>query len=271
VSAETTLDAVPAAWAAALIESDRRYFEAGAEVLAFPGASIAVLRGAESLAAGCVAQRIDVGCAAAAPDSWLAELEARFRDLGASRVRLYLEGAHGTLDAALARRGYRRRVEHGFVRECGGPAEDPGVELVSSDDDDGWIVRRELLRRSGSAPDGFAADPDLWIDMERRRTRAGYMRPYLVRRGGDVVGAACAASAGPLLRIKNVCVDPAHRRSGVATALAVRFADLAASQGFAAAGCFAIEGEAGMGIYGRAGYRDLTSQLEWVSNLGSRT
>jgi ribosomal protein S18 acetylase RimI-like enzyme len=266
VSAETTLDPGPAAWAAALLESDRRYFEAGADVLAFRGASIAVLRGAESLAAGCVAQRIDVACASAAPDSWLAELEGRFRDLGASRVRLYLEGAHRTLDEALARRGYRRRVEHGFVRGSRGPAENPGVELVAADDDDGWSVRRGLVRRSGTVPDGLLADPDLWIDMERRRTRAGYMQPYLVRRGGDVVAAACAASAGPLLRIKNVIVDPAHRRRGVAIALAVRFSALAAEQGFAAAGCFAIEGEPGMGIYGRAGYSNVTSQLEWVSD-----
>jgi GNAT superfamily N-acetyltransferase len=266
VSAETTLDPGPAAWAAALLESDRRYFEAGADVLAFRGASIAVLRGAESLAAGCVAQRIDVACASAAPDSWLAELEGRFRDLGASRVAS-TSRAHTVRSTRRSRAAATGGASSmASSRGCRGPAENPGVELVAADDDDGWSVRRGLVRRSGTVPDGLLADPDLWIDMERRRTRAGYMQPYLVRRGGDVVAAACAASAGPLLRIKNVIVDPAHRRRGVAIALAVRFSALAAEQGFAAAGCFAIEGEPGMGIYGRAGYSNVTSQLEWVSD-----
>jgi predicted GNAT family acetyltransferase len=95
------------------------------------------------------------------------------------------------------------------------------------------------------------------------------MQPYLVRRQGDVVAAACAAASGPLLRLKNVVVDPAHRRRGVATALAVRFAGLAAELGFSATGCFAIEGEVAMGIYVRAGYREATSQVEWMLELGS--
>ena len=59
-------------WSRDLLESDRLYFEAGADVLPIPGAVIAAMRGAEKLAAGCVVQRIDPD-AVGAPDSWLAE------------------------------------------------------------------------------------------------------------------------------------------------------------------------------------------------------
>ena len=261
----------PESWAAALLESDRRYFEAGAEIVAVPGAAIALLRGAESLASGCVVQRIDSArleaSSHAAVESWLGDLESRLRSIGAARARLYVERTGATLAATLSRRGYRRRVEHGFVRESGGAGESD-LELEPADDDAGWSRRLDLVRRAGAVPDGLAADPGLWIEMERRRTRAGYMRPFLVRRGDGVVAIAGAAPCGPLLRLKNVVVDPGHRRRGVATALAVRFARLAAEEGFSAAGCFAIEGDPGMGIYGPAGYRAVTSQDEWVRELG---
>ena len=52
-------------WSRELLESDRRYFEAGADVLPIPAAVIAVLPGAERLAAGCVVQRIDTSLVAA--------------------------------------------------------------------------------------------------------------------------------------------------------------------------------------------------------------
>jgi ribosomal protein S18 acetylase RimI-like enzyme len=265
VAARAASDSEREDLASALLESDRRYFEADAEVVGLDGGSIAVLRGAESLAAGCVVQRIDASRAAADPDRWLDELETRLRTLGATRARLYLERSEDALETALARRGYRSRVEHGFVRDAVACATE--LALVASDDEPGWERRKEVVRRAGTSPDGFAVDPDLWIDMERRRCRAGYMRPYLVRRGGDMLGAVCAATAGPLLRIKNVIVDPAHRRQGVATAIALRFAGLAAEEGFAAAGCFAID-DAGE-IYSRAGYRIETSQVEWTRDLTS--
>jgi GNAT superfamily N-acetyltransferase len=230
-----------------------------------------MLRGAESLPAGCVVQRIDPSRADVGTeerDDWLADLESRLLGLGVPRARLYLARPDPELEAALARRSYRRRVERGFVRAA---AETAGssLELVPADDEPGWSWRRDLLRRAGGVPDGLPSDPDAWIEMERRRCRAGYMRPYLARRGSEIVAVACSAACGPLLRLKNVVVDPAHRRRGVATELAVRFGVLARERGFAAAGCFAIEGEPGMRIYGPAGYRAVTSQVEWVRELGA--
>jgi hypothetical protein len=253
-------------WSRDLLESDRRYFEAGADVLTIPGAVIAALRGAETLAAGCVVQRIDAEAAGLEPDRWLAEVEDRVRALGSPRARLYLEAPQARLEEALARRGYRSRAEHGFTRVAGdgGGAE---IELVPAEDEDSWSARRELMRRQEQGIDGHPVDADLWITLERRKCEAGYMRPYLMRRSGRVVGAVCAAPCGRLMRFKNLVVDIDYRRRGVATATAVSFARMARDEGLEAAGCFVLEGEPGMVVYPRAGYGPSAVQTEWMREL----
>ncbi len=257
-----------AEWSRDLLESDRRYFEAGAEVIPVPHAVIAVLRGAESLASGCVVQRIDAAGAAADPEAWLGEIEDRLRALGSPRARLYLDSPHALLERALERRGYRSRVEHGLARAAGATAGGAEVEFLTAEDESGWSARREVMRRAGSGPDGHPTDPDKWVAMERRRHAAGFMRAYLIRRDGKVVGVIGAAPCGSLLRMKNLVIDPAHRRQGAATAAAVRFAALAEEGGLSAAGCFALDGEPGLAIYPSAGYRVVVRQIEWVRGLG---
>jgi ribosomal protein S18 acetylase RimI-like enzyme len=257
----------PRAWARDLLESDRRYFEAGAELFPVPGAVIAALRGAESLAAGCVVQRIDAAQAASDADAWLAGVEGRLHALRSPRARVYLDTPHAPLERALERRGYRPRVEFGFVRAAGGGPGGIEIELLPAEDEHGWSARRALMHRAGRGPDGHSMEPELWVAMERRKSRAGYMRPYLIRTGGEIVGAVCAAPCGSLLRMKNLIVDPGHRRRGVATATAVHFARLAEGKGFTATGCFALDGEPGLVVYPRAGYMLLARQTEWVRDL----
>lgn len=257
----------PRAWARDLLESDRRYFEADAELFPVPGAVIVALRGAEALAAGCVVHRIDAAQAASDADAWLVDVERRLRALRSSRARVYLDAPLAPLERALERRGYRLRVEFGFARAAGDSAGGIEIELLPAEDESGWSARRVLMHRVGRGPDGHSMDPELWVAMERRKHRAGYMRPYLIRTGGEIVGAVCTAPCGSLLRMKNLVVDPAHRRRGVATATAVCLARLAAEEGFAATGCFALDGEAGLVVYPRAGYRLLARQTEWVRDF----
>ncbi len=260
----TALD--PSDWSRDLLESDRRYFEAGAEVVPIPGAVIAVLRGAQSLAAGCVVQRVDADAGGAEPDAWLAEVEDRLRALGSPRARLYLDAPQGRLEDALARRGYRPRAEHGFIRAAGDVGETE-IELVPAEDENDWSARRDLLRREELGVDGHPLDPDLWVALERRKCEAGYMRPFFIRSEGRIVGALCAAPCGNLLRLKNLVVDADCRRRGLATATAVFFVRLARDAGLEAAGCFALAGEPGMHVYPRAGYGDSVVQTEWVRSL----
>lgn len=254
-------------WSRQLLESDRRYFEAGAEVLSIPGALIAVLRGAEELAAGCVVQRIDTSLVAADADAWLFDTEIRLRALRVPRARLYVETPDPRLDRALRERGYVARTEYGFTRTAAPSGGVGRVELLAAEDENGWQARRALLSGDTLGVDGHAMRPDLWITMERRKHEAGYMRPYLIRTDRRVVGGVCAAPCGELLRMKNLVIDPAHRRRGVATAAALAFARLAAEDGFSAAGCFALEREPGLVVYPRAEYAHSASQTEWVRSL----
>jgi hypothetical protein len=254
-------------WSRDLLESDRRYFEAGADVVPIPGAVIAVLRGAEELAAGCVVQRIDTSLVAADAVTWLFEVEARVRSLRAPRARLYVETPDPRLDRALRERSYVPRTEYGFTRAAA-PSDGEGqVELLASEDEPGWKARRALLSGETLGVDGHAMKPDLWITMERRKYEAGYMRPYLIRAERRVVGGVCFAACGSLLRMKNLVIDPAHRRRGLATATALASVRLAADEGLAATGCFALEREPGVEVYARAGYDSSATQTEWVRSL----
>ena len=263
-------------WSRDLVESDRRYFEAAAELVAIPGAVIAATRGLETLASGCVVQRVDTARVAADPEPWLTDLEARLREMGSALARLYLDAPNAAvedapdsaLERSLRRRGYRSRVEYGLARAAGGEENGVHIELRGAQDEAGWLERRRLMRRVGVSPDGHGADADLWVELERRKHAAGYMRPYLVEVDGEVVGAASSAACERLLRVKNVAVDPAHRRRGIATAIVAGLARKAAEEGFAAAGCFVAEGEPGLVAYPRAGYRVIVTQTEWTRDLG---
>lgn len=256
-------------WSRDLLESDRRYFEAGAELVPIPGAVIAVLPGAANLAAGSVVQRIDAEAAAADAEAWISLVEEALRDLGVPRARLYLDDPHPhpALDAALRARGYRPRAEHGFTKAAAS-SEGFEIELVPADDERSWSVRRELMDRQNRGVDGHPIDADLWIELERRKHAAGYLRPYLIRAGGRIAGAVCAARCGALLRMKNLVVDADFRRRGVATATAIRFAGIAREEGLEATGCYALAGEPGLVIYPRAGYGAAGVQTEWVRELG---
>ncbi len=255
-------------WARDLLESDRRYFEADAESIPIEAATIARLRGAESLAAGCVVQRVEAAGIPERVSAWLAEVERRLRSFGSPRARIYLDQPDAGLEAQLTQSGYRSRVEIGFVCEAAPARVEPSVELVPADDDHGWSTRRKIMERCRLGPDGHQADPDLWVEMERRKCRVGYLRPYLISAGGGVVGAACLATCGSLLRLKNLFVDPDCRRRGVATAAAISAAQLAEQEDrVVATGCFAVAGEPGVAVYTRAGYREVTRQTEWVRDL----
>lgn len=258
-------------WSRDLLESDRRYFEADAEMISLEGATIALLRGAESLAAGCVVHRIDAPGTSARADAWVTEVESRLRTLRCPRSRIYLDQPAPSLEAALAQRGYRSRVELGFVCTAASEETESIVEIAPADGEHGWSARREIMERCRLGPDGHQVDPDLWVAMERRKCRTGYMLPYLIVAKGEVVGAACLANCGSILRLKNLFVDPEYRRRGVATATASSFARFAERTARLAIGCFAVEGEPGVAVYTLAGYDEVTRQTEWVRDLEGAT
>ncbi len=259
----------PESLAAALLESDRAYFEAGADVLEVPGGSIAVLRGMESLAAGCVVQRIR-HAGIGSPARWLAVVEREVRAAGAASLRMYLDDDIGPLGAALAARDAVASVEVGLVRMCDVPW--PGgtvpagfvLEPVESAAD--WCAKLAFHRACTTGPDGHAAPAELWVAMERRRAESGYLTPFLVRLDGLVCSTFALAGRGALARLKNLVVHPHFRGRGLARHV-IRLAMERAAAGAAALGCFALERHHSLPMYRALGFVPVIRQREWVSPL----
>lgn len=260
----------PESLAAALLESDRAYFEAGAELRDVPGASVALLRGMESLAAACVVHRVRPA-EISEPERWLAMLGREVRAAGSRSLRIYLDDAAPSLDAALRARHSVRIVEVGLVRMCGGPwiggALRTGftARLIESSAD--WRAKLEFHRACPVGPDGHAAPADLWVEMERRRADAGYLRPWLVRLEGSVCGAFALAGQGPLTRLKNLVLHPSFRGRGLARHVIRLGAETAAADGAEGVGCFALESHHALSMYRGLGFVPVIRQYEWVAPL----
>ncbi|MGH9368994.1 MAG: GNAT family N-acetyltransferase [Thermoanaerobaculia bacterium] len=256
-----------------LLESDCRYFECGARVEQLAGAALAWMEGLEGHAAGCVVQRIDASAVSLEPDRWLETIENHLVRRGASRARLYLQQRIPGLEAALLGRGYRPREEVGFLRLTAVVPTAAGAVAASIhpvEGASGWSTKLALHRQCPERPDGHESVAEEWVELEKRKTAAGYMQAFLIRVGGAVVGAVAAAPQGELLRVKNLVVHPAYRGRGVARQAVGRLWALAADSGKRALGCFALAGEASETLYRRCGFQAVTRQTEWLKNLSHR-
>jgi GNAT superfamily N-acetyltransferase len=254
-----------------LLESDARYFEAGATIVPVQGATIARMPGLESLAAGCVIQRIDAAGIPDDIDGWLEDIERRLRGWGVGHARLYLHRDAPDLETALTRRGYRSRDEVLVLKNghsTADTAEHVSLRPVESEND--WAVKLALHREMGLGPDGHLAPAGLWVAMERRRSDSGYMTPYLVVVDGEVVGAANVAPAGRALRLKNVVVQSQHRLRGIGSGAVRLLADLAGPAGKVVAGAFVLDGAPAIRMYTNVGFEVASRQTEWSRDLSSK-
>lgn len=288
----------PDGLAAALLDSDRRYFELGADTVAIDGAVLCRMTGLESLAGAVVVQRVDDG-AIADPERWVAEVDCRLRDAGVGLARVYLadRSHHPTpLESALASAGYRPRVEIGYLatvselathlpaRTCSGvtgtgvgagagarPETGPAVALRAVASDDAWEEKHKLHAGSAVASDGHESPAADWVELERRKCETGGMEAFLIEVESEVCGAvATLPIPGQVLRAKNVFVHPDRRRLGLASETIRVLARRARKEGFAATGIFGVEGNAGNAVYVGLGMTPVVRQVEWARNLGTR-
>ena len=266
------MEAGPESLAAALLESDRAYFEAGAELRDVPGATMALLRGMESLAAACVVHRLRQA-EAGEPERWLGMMGREVRAAGCPALRIYLDEKTGPLAAALARAGAMRTVEVGLVRRtdarwrAGAVPDGLAIEPVRSAD--AWRAKLDFHRACPVGPDGHAAPAALWVEMERRRAGAGYLRPWLVRLEGTVCGTFGLAGQGQLARLKNLLLHPKFRGRGLARHVVRLATDAAAADGALGIGCFALERHHALAMYQRLAFEPVIRQYEWVAPLGA--
>jgi GNAT superfamily N-acetyltransferase len=253
---------------AALVESDRRYFELGATVEVIDGAEVAWMAGMQATPAGCVVHRVqpaEIGAGAGA-GPWVAEVTRRLRAGGWGLARVYLDGRDVVLERALAAAGYSPREEIGFVAEgalAAGPRSD--VTLREVVDEDGWETKAKLHAGSDVAADGHVTLPEEWVDFERRKWATGGMKAFLVEVDGEVCGAVATLEGDGLLRAKNVFVHPDRRREGIA-AETLRLLSRRAV-GSAATGIFGVDGRPGAAVYVHLRMAPVVRQYEWSRPL----
>lgn len=256
--------------AAALLESDRRYFELGATVDAVEGAQVAWMSGMEATPAGCVVHRVQpsavvAGVGAAA---WVDAITSRLRDMGCRLARVYLDHPDADLDVALAGAGYRPRVEIGYLVEGvlpPGPRSDVALREVV--DEDGWEAKGKLHAGSDVAADGHVTDAADWVDFERRKCESGGMRAFLVEVDGEVCGGVATLEGDGLLRAKNVFVRPERRREGIAAEALRLLSRRAGDLGLVATGIFGVDGRPGAAVYVHLRMAAVVRQFEWSRPL----
>jgi GNAT superfamily N-acetyltransferase len=167
--------------------------------------------------------------------------------------------------------GLAANVEHGFVRAVHGrpshAAPLAGVRFRRLEGLAAWQDKLDLASSLELLPDGKAASAADWTELERRKCEAGYMVMWLIERDGMVCGSFALAPCESLLRMKNLVISPAERRSGLARA-ATDFATQRAQESkFDWLGTYGLEGSAGSALYAHCGFERLGDQVEWVRSL----
>ena len=260
----TSLLDAPEALGRALLDSDRRYFELAAAVVDLGFAELAYMPGLEDVAAGLVVHRFRDDPPPADIAHRLAAAAQRCRRLGAGAVRFYLDRPTPTVEAALARMGARQRWELGLIAAAGGTPLRPDLALEPIRSETDWRDKEDL-HEGDDSPDGHPTAPRRWTLLERRKCGTGAMRPFLVRWNGRAVATLSVIACGALWRLKNIYVRPSARRRGIASD-AVRLAGrLAAEDGAATIGIFAVAGSAGSVVYPKLGFREVVRQSEWMT------
>jgi len=251
-----------------LFESDNLYFEAGAVCEEVEGAIIANMPGLENLVAGCVVQRIDMQVVSADPEAWLDNIELHLKKLAVHRARIYIQSHNDIVFTTLLHRGYRPADEVALLLHTNSSHKpDKSVTLSPILDQEGWDERLSIYRRIRKGPDGHISPPEQWIELEKRKCNAGYMLPYLIYKNEDVCGAVNVAVHQHLVRLKNIAIHPDFRRKNCGASAASLFSELAKQYSKSAAGCYAIDNQASLSMYKKAGYVPVAKQTEWLKEI----
>ncbi len=250
----------------ALLESDRRYFEMGAETEPLSHGLLAWMPGLTRLAASCVIHRVESMPSNLA--AWLDEIEVKVADRDVPLVRIYLEHCPDGLRQAFRERGYQQRNEIGFLAPSGDSHVPQGLALSEVLSDADWQFKQAIHNEAMHGPDGYTNQADLWVELEQRKCATGQMRSFLVQRDGEVCGTVGAIAHDGLLRLKNIVITPRFRRLGLGVAAVQLMRRLASQQQNRRLGVYGVDGGPGSRLYKRAGLREINCQQEWSRMIG---
>lgn len=252
--------------AAKLIESDRKYFEIAAVLMAIPGAAIAMMPNLSHIPSGCVVHRINGRQGVAKWRAWIYEVEEILRSVGCFSPRLYLDQCLPDLEEVLREHGYTAQVEIGLSKSVTTSMLPPQVPLVTLhpvQSESEWTIKASLHSATEKGPDGHQMRPDHWVQLEQRKCGTGQMQVYLAYYNGNICGTVGALEVDDLLRLKNLTIYPPYRRQGLAQATVYALLLEAIRRGKQTLGCFALLDSAGHRVYKKVGLSDVTQQVEW--------
>lgn len=254
--------------AAELRRSDRAYFAAAACHERVRGGIIHWMPGLQHLAAGCI---VEPSLTDAPFHIFAADVSDFLRSIGSTLFRFYMPPADGRLEDSLTGAGFRQSIELAIVRRIPAgryaPELDGGLSIRRVQSAADWLVKAGLAAAIDSLPDGKAADPSEWTDLERRKAQDGYGSFWIVELEGRACGTFGLSPSGRLLRLKNLAVHPAFRRHRVATGVIDFALTHAAANGFEWLGAFAIAGGAGERFYHACRFDVVGAQTEWSRPL----
>lgn len=211
--------------AEAVLDSERRWFGAGADRVTVGGADLYLCPGAAPLTAAAVGvlPLVDSTVAGRTVRRW-SDVFARN---GFAVVRLYARADQTRLTDALVDRGFRAASERGYVFTARPKRRGPVVDVRPVESDDDWRRKVEFHARCDVTPYGYPWDPVAWTRFERSKAASSRHRAFLVRHREETVAAFGLLDTGDLLRLKNVVVRPDHRHLGIATAVVAHVTELA--------------------------------------------
>lgn len=245
----------------AVVASDRRYFELGAEAEPLPGATLLHLPGSSGIGAGTVVW-VDHEPTLAASPGWVARAAEAAIRRGAPSLRVYGLDDAGPGAAVCASAGLVARDELAFVGPGRTGRSASALDLRPADGDEGALARRRVGRFETSAPDGHPIEPEAYLAGEERRAATGELDLHVAWDGDEPVAIVGCLRLGTLLRLKNLLVRPDRRREGIGTAVTATLLRWAGQEG-RTLGVVAVAGETGERIYRSLGMPLAGTFTEW--------
>lgn len=247
------------------LESERVYFELGAEVESLAGAVLAWTPAFSATPAASVVHRVEPDAIIGQAVDWLANAESRLSSHGIKLARIYLHTRHPAMEGTLRDAGYVYREELLFTGNLPDPPSVPSFHPVRTEED--WRRKQAFHEAVPESPDGHPNSAADLVGLEWHKCAHG-MDAFTAEIDGQIVGVAGTVWGDEVVRVKNVLIHPNHRRQSVATALLFHIAALGRARGINEQCLVALAGGAGEKLYRSLGMRQVGSCFEWSKRLG---
>ena len=249
-----------------LLESDAAYFELAAKHIDLEGARLLVCPEFTDLPAACTVTSVPNRFSNRSTREWMEWTERSIQAHGFSLSRLYLTDRH-PVSRILSESGYRSRAEIGYVTGSPRPVADSELSIHPLDLESNWLDKQRIHATSRTQPDGYEVSAQRWTEFELAKSRTGKLTAHLVWENSTALATFCTLEHNGYLRLKNLLVDPAHRRRGIGERVIRALEGLATRERLQGVLALAVSGGPGEFLYQSAGMKPIGRVIEWRKHL----